>query len=36
MPSLAPFNLLLFNFNEELLKEWQFESKSDGCVHEEA
>ena len=33
--SLVPFNLLIFNFCEELLEEWQFESKSDGCVHEE-
>ena len=29
------FNLLIFNFYEELLEEWQFESKSDGCVREE-
>ena len=35
MQSLVPFNLLIFNFYEELLKEWQFESKSGGCVHEE-
>ena len=32
--SLVPFNLLIFNFCEELLEEWQFESKSSGCVHE--
>jgi len=33
--SLGPFNLLIFNFYEELLEEWHFESKSDGRVHEE-
>jgi len=27
--------MLIFNFYEELLEEWQFESKSDCCVHEE-
>jgi len=27
--------LLICNFYEELLEEWQFVSKSDGCVHEE-
>ena len=32
--SLVPFSLLIFNFYEELLEEWQFESKSNGCVHE--
>jgi len=32
---LVPFNLLMFNFDEELMEEWQFESKSDGSVHEE-
>jgi len=32
--SLVPFNLLIFNFYEELLEEWKFEPKSDGCVHE--
>ena len=32
---LVPFNLLIFNFYEELLEERQFESKSDGCVHAE-
>jgi len=35
MQSLVPFNLLIFNFYGELFEEWQFESKSDGCVHEE-
>jgi len=25
--SLVPFNLLIFNFYEELLEDWQFESK---------
>jgi len=34
MHSLVPLNLLIFNCYEELLEEWQFESKSDGCVHE--
>ena len=34
MPILVPFHLLMCNFNEEMLEEWQFESKSDGCVHE--
>ena len=33
--SLVPFNLLMFNFYEELLEEWQYESKYDGCVLEE-
>ena len=33
--SLVSFNLLIFNFYEEVLEEWQFESKSDGCVREE-
>ena len=33
--SLVPFNFLIFNFYGELLEEWQFESKSDGCVYEE-
>jgi len=33
--SLVPFNLLIFNFYEEVFEEWQFESKSDCCVHEE-
>jgi len=32
---LVPFDLLMFNFYEELLEEWQCESKSDSCVHEE-
>ena len=32
--SLVPFHLLVFDFYEELLEEWQFESKSVGCVHE--
>jgi len=29
MQSLVPFNLLIFNLYDELLEEWQFESKSD-------
>jgi len=33
--SLVPFNWLIFNSCDELLEEWQFESKSDDCVHEE-
>jgi len=33
--SVVPFNLQIFNFYEELLEEWQFESKSEGRVHEE-
>jgi len=33
--SVVPFNLQIFYFYEELLEEWQFESKSDSCVHEE-
>jgi len=28
-------NLQIFNFYEELLEEWQCESKSDDCVQEE-
>ena len=33
--SLVPFHRLIFNFYEELFEEWQFEFKSDDCVHEE-